>query len=281
MDFTNDIVRAIVKDYEAGVGTPTLSKKYKSNYNTILRLLRHEGVGIRTFKMLRKTDVNHNYFSVVGPDQAYWLGFLYADGAVFPPGHQKSGKISLVCKESDIDHTLVKLKESLGYSGSIKTYTNKNSPFTGKPYTYGRLLITSDRLVEDLCALGCVPRKTFVLTSPPIPIGLRWDFIRGYTDGDGAISIYRDTKGYATAQFKFCGTKELLTWVDGCFCELLGRRPHKLYKRWKDRDNNNWALSIYVSQTDMKKVLNVIDGKLWMPRKRQKVVEYLAWPTRI
>ena len=40
-------------------------------------------------------------------------------------------------------------------------------------------------MAQSLIKLGCVPRKSLIITLPSIPKNLMHHFIRGYFDGDG------------------------------------------------------------------------------------------------
>lgn len=47
--------------------------------------------------------------------------------------------------------------------------------------------ITSEKMFNDLCTLGCVPNKSLILKFPKIKEDFVPDFIRGYFDGDGSV----------------------------------------------------------------------------------------------
>ena len=44
-------------------------------------------------------------------------------------------------------------------------------------------------MVLDLIELGLIPKKSLIMQFPEIPGEYFWDFIRGYFDGDGHVSI--------------------------------------------------------------------------------------------
>ncbi|MBI2065244.1 MAG: hypothetical protein HYT62_04285 [Candidatus Yanofskybacteria bacterium] len=52
-----------------------------------------------------------------------------------------------------------------------------------------RLQLGSKEIFNDLIRLGMVPRKSNVLKFPKVPSSYLADFIRGYFDGDGHVSI--------------------------------------------------------------------------------------------
>ena len=57
-----------------------------------------------------------------------------------------------------------------------------------------RILLTSEKTVNDLIDKGCFRNKTKILKFPTedqVPKHLIHHFIRGYIDGDGSISYYK------------------------------------------------------------------------------------------
>jgi len=68
--------------------------------------------GIEIINKQNITKFNENYFDVIdNPDKAYWLGFLYADGAI----SSNNNTVELSLKSSDIKH-LEKFRDNLGFS---------------------------------------------------------------------------------------------------------------------------------------------------------------------
>lgn len=134
----------------------------------------------------KKYVLNENYFEKIDtPNKAYWLGFLYADGCIMD--RVRNGRISYVLELSlsreDISH-LEKFKMSLKSNAPIKLKTVKDK------YEACRLTICNKKICEDLIKLGCVPRKSLILTFPTeeqVPKYLIPHFIRGYLDGDGCV----------------------------------------------------------------------------------------------
>lgn len=122
--------------------------------------------------MYRKYDLNENYFSELKThEQAYILGFIYADG------YNSEGILELDQKEERID-ILEKINKALESNNPIKSYS---------PGIY-RLSFHSIKLCSDLTRLGAIRNKSLVLTfSDFIPDDLMSSFILGYFDGDGCV----------------------------------------------------------------------------------------------
>lgn len=122
--------------------------------------------------MYRKHGFNENYFSQLKThEQAYILGFIYADG------YNRGDKLELDQKEERID-ILENINKALESTNPIKSYS---------PGVY-RLDFNSTKLCSDLTKLGAIKNKSLTLTFPDfIPDELIPSFILGYFDGDGCV----------------------------------------------------------------------------------------------
>lgn len=122
--------------------------------------------------MSRIYKLNEDYFRVLEtPEQAYILGFIYADG------YNREDTLELVQIKSRVD-ILNKIKCALESNAELKEYTS------GKFTIY----FSSKTLCEDLSRLGATKAKSLTLTFPEfIPEYLMPHFIRGYFDGDGCV----------------------------------------------------------------------------------------------
>lgn len=122
--------------------------------------------------MYRKYDFNENYFNELKThEQAYILGFIYADG------YNSEDKLELDQKEERID-ILENINKALESNNPIKSYS---------PGVF-RLNFNSKKLCSDLTKLGAIKNKSLTLTFPDfIPDELMSSFILGYFDGDGCV----------------------------------------------------------------------------------------------
>ena len=138
-------------------------------------------------------------------EKAYWLGFLYADGSV----GSKENKIELGLAEKDLKQiekfkTFLKINNKISYRESSKSY---------------RISFRSDKCKQDLINLGCVPKKSLILTFPSeeqVPNNLIKHFIRGYFDGDGHIP-----KDKYSRDAQFISTRSFCEYVQKYLKELL------------------------------------------------------------
>ena len=154
----------------------------------------------------RKHFFNETFFDVINTERkAYWLGFLYADGA----NCDKARNVSLSVSEIDA-YILDCLKQDMG--SDHKIYVKTSSGFKGKPIHM--LLFCSVYLCNSLMKQGCIPRKSLTLkfpTTTQVPEHLHNHFIRGYFDGDGSFS-FRVVKNKISAK----GTVNIISSEDFC-----------------------------------------------------------------
>lgn len=121
--------------------------------------------------------LNESYFDeITTEEQAYWLGFITADGGIIRSG-SKTYSLRVELGECDADHVRL-LSAALG---SAKPLTTRRG---------GTLVVAvfdSRYLVEALDRLGVGPRKS--LTAEPWngPVHLMPHYWRGLFDGDGSI----------------------------------------------------------------------------------------------
>lgn len=145
-----------------------------------------------------KYQCNESYFSKIStPNQAYILGFIWADGSL----NQRSG-LSIAIKTLD--------KSVLEF---ILKQTQSNLPikdYSIKQFGYSKLSINRLAIYNDLVKLGLGSNKS--QNNAPIPNFLTADleshFLRGLFDGDG--SIWK-ASGYKA---NFSGGLDFLKWVE-------------------------------------------------------------------
>lgn len=168
------------------------------------------GLPIRSNKInSRKYTLNHNYFERIDThEKAYWLGFIYADGYIINNEGSKKFGVALAIK--DKQH-LEKLNKCLSSNYPIKTYQQKHGFAKGNNIEYCRLLITSDKIFNDLVKYGVYEHKTNILKKPNIASEFYPSFILGYLDGDG--SIFLNKCKYPFYEISFVGTDDILTFI--------------------------------------------------------------------
>ena len=131
----------------------------------------------------RKYKINLSFFKTWSNDMAYILGFWFADGCI----NKTTFTISQHKKDKSI---LEDISLALSYSHPLIKQGNSNN---------FNICIYSKEIVDSIKALGGKERKSLDVKFPTVPRIYLSDFIRGYFDGDGSISISKDGKRYYTS----------------------------------------------------------------------------------
>ena len=179
------LINTVLKEYSE-YGTPLykLGKKYNCCPRVLKNYLKElDLIEDRVISNYHDPNLNYNFLKIETEDQAYWLGFIYADGCVINTNVKNRVKyeLSIGLKESDYDH-LVKFKDFMG--------SDKNIAYRKISKSY-RISINSKILIENIINIGIIPNKTYntqiecLLDS--VPSEFYKDFVRGYFDGDGHI----------------------------------------------------------------------------------------------
>jgi intein/homing endonuclease len=196
---SKEIEKTIVDEYNKGSSVRGVAKKCDVHFASVGRILRRNGVDLRRMGVQRTYTLNEHYFDAIDtPEKSYFLGLLYADGCNFRYSWSKgrlANEIRLELTYTDKD-ILEKFIISIGYDGRLVRVDRSKYSYDGHDISDTcRLLIVSKHLSKRLEDLGMVQSKTHILEPPKyIPHIFLRDFIRGYFDGDGGISITQGSK---------------------------------------------------------------------------------------
>jgi hypothetical protein len=250
----------IVSEYNGGASSVKIAEAMGVPVHRVQYALKKSGVKMRSNREnSRRYFINHEFFNVIdSQDKAYWLGFLFADG------HVQGGKVVCVSQKFPDSEHLTNLVTDLNSDYVVKMYTAKTA--YGNCY-YGRLLITSESMYEDLVSLGMVERKSLILSPPKLDPEMRRHFIRGYFDGDGSA-----TKGL----IKFCGTSEMLEWISD---ELGATRVY--WSKRHDDEKNNHQIEI-ARKSDLITATNIMydSSHRFLQRKYDKLSKHHSRPSQ-
>ena len=197
---------------QKGMSSKEISEVLGISKSAIFRICNNLNICIPNYHNSLKFD--NTVFDIIDTEEkAYWLGFLYADGNV----HSTSNIISITLKGDDKLH-LEKFRTFLKASAQVKeSYTTINS----KQYKICKFSVCDKHIKEALINLGCVPKKSLILTFPNIDIFkdkfLVYDFIRGYVDGDGCLTFSKTGR----LNLSILGTKEFLTGITNTFPNMF------------------------------------------------------------
>ena len=201
--------KRIIELYTTGnMSINRVAQELSVSWGTVKKVLKDNDVEIR--KQVNQYSMGNNisdslFAEINDADSAYWLGFLYADGSI----KKDRNEIALELKESDIDS----IKDFHSYCGNNNNIRRHVIKRDGKEYVSYASSFSNGAVKENLCKLGCVPRKSLILTCPTeeqVPNEYFLDFLRGYIDGDGYIQFDTSKHRY---RIIICGTKDFLTGV--------------------------------------------------------------------
>lgn len=227
-----DTITQIVNMYvnnRKNVQEIALSLRY--SISVIIRILKNNNINRRSNGESHiKHFPNHDYFETIDtPEKAYFLGFLYADGNVFP----KTNCVSIRLQIRD-KYILQAFSKEIYKKDIVRTQKTKKLTHQDTASLY----IKSEKMCKDLANIECVPRKSLTLKFPnekQVPKSFLWHCIRGEFDGDGCVCIStggKRGKGRLYIAIHIVGSKDFISGLRN-FLILEGIRCHKLLKMGK------------------------------------------------
>lgn len=195
-----------------------LSKKYNLSYDKLYRFLKLNTKIISNRD--RYSKANTSLFNEISSEEeAYWIGFLFADGNVYT----KNGKSCISLSLIDMDH-IDKFKSFIGVDNNIYKTSNGS-------YTYQ---FSSFEICQNLKKYGIVDQKSkngIIETNFDSKYLIH--FWRGVIDGDGWVLIKRfksRNKIRIQPTIGICGT------LDTCekFINFLNKKNIKFNSKIRD-----------------------------------------------
>lgn len=196
--FTNDLLAKVVSLSLADLDYHEIANRTGLRSGQVYGILHRRGIRP---KGLQRARFNERYFEDIRSQyQAYWLGFMFADGCIIRRKYDYSSNIVALRVGLSIQDRQLLDAFLIDIQSSPRIAICNN----GKE---ARVSLNSVRMVNDLESLGCVERKSLKLTGiPDIPAGLVRHFVRGYFDGDGSVSVQNKT-----LRINMLGTFEFLS----------------------------------------------------------------------
>lgn len=199
--FTEEQTKDIVSRYTAGASLKEVAREYLVDPKVIRREISKSGIDIRQQAVYENKE---GLFSTTNEHEAYWTGFIAADGCL------ASGKygylIELGLQVKDYEH-LTKFRDFLGAS----------NPITRNRNLY-RIRVADKTAYENLVLLGVTPQKTLTLKIDDSLVYNR-HFWRGFVDGDGCW--YRD-KNHKRLGFRIVVGSQVIMEQFQTFCASIG-----------------------------------------------------------
>lgn len=175
--------KEIIDFYLNGNSLKITANNFNISSGGVRLILKKNNIKTRSWLEVMGSKVklsNEYYFSNINsPDKAYFLGWMVSDGWI----NEKGLGIALQDKDKYI---LELFKKYIEYEGNIGTYLLKS----GNRMNY--LILTSQKIKDDLAKYGVIRKKTHFTYFPDIPEEFYSHFIRGVFDGDGCVSINKN-----------------------------------------------------------------------------------------
>lgn len=220
-----------------------------------------------------KVKFNENFFSKYNKLSCYWAGFIAADGCIGTRPNKIDKFLTMAIKRDDQSH----LESFVGHlNGKNLKIINRDTTAikNGKKYPYSSVILYRTKIADDLNNYFSIkPRKTLNTIFPDnMPEKYYVDYIRGYIDGDGCISIHMDGETLAIS-LSFVGNKDFVVKL-AAIIDI----PHYLM-----RCKNNLYQIKYSKFNSIRviKKLYFPESTFCLYRKRNKYFEYINSITKL
>lgn len=215
-------------------------------------------------------DINESKFaSIKTEEDAYWLGFLMADGYI----DETKGEVSLCLQYRDKEH----VEKFIKYLGSNKEgylkLIDEHEQF--------RVDIASRKVSDNLKNLNCDQAKTFTLKFPSykkVPKRLMKHFIRGYFDADGCACLSNSVLSFSIVG----ASKKFIYRLQDFLVKELKINKTKISEKINP-ENNNILYDLRNSAfKDIQSIYNYLysDANIYLERKHQKFITYFELKNR-
>lgn len=228
-------------------------------------------VKARRMGLKRKSKYHYqkNYFNnIETPNQAYWLGFIYADGYVSQEKKKPSTySVGIEIALKDKKH-LQNFNNDISGNLCIATRHRKNN--YREKHIEGdvcSIRLYCSEMAQDLIRHGCCLNKSLIKNCPAgVPSEYMRDFIRGYFDGNGSISRSlnkKAMKSYLKTTIA-SGSKDFIEWLS---MYLLNQKiENNFYKDGKH------CFKLQIASKSIEQFLNYIyeNSERYLNRKYEK-----------
>lgn len=234
------IKQKIIQDYQNCKSIRQIEQDYGVTRYSVTKYLEEQNIKTTKGNHHRKYIHQFDYFEIIDTEEkAYWLGFMFADGYIVDYSNRYGeDKFGITLHSDDIE-TLEKFRES------IKS-TNPITDVSSNGRSLRRIIMSSQKTVDDLISHGCVKQKSLILKPPiNVPDDLINHFIRGFFDGDGSIfwnkSEFEHHNSWNTPSYSvsITSTKEMIDWI----IDQVGfgnlKKEERREKTWYYKQNGN------------------------------------------
>lgn len=262
---TQDEIEEIITMYQNNISLREIERITHHGRPQLAKMLENLGVKTTSGNHYRKYFFDFNFFEKIDTElKAYWLGFMYADGCILPQNKYGEQDIQLSLSKQD-EQSIIDFKTDLKSTYPIRYDDSKNKKNENSQIQV-IMKMRSQKAADDLKKLGCVERKSLILTFPnndQVPKNLIHHFIRGYFDGDGSIYVSQN-KGY----INIVGTESFITTLSTYFLYGSIIKDQRKINSWYLSTNGYNAIQEYYN-------FMYKDATRYMQRKYNKFQEIL------
>jgi hypothetical protein len=248
-------IQKVINDYKNGKSLRQIEKDYNVTRQSVAKFLEQKGIKTTKGNHYRKYTHNYDFFENIDTEEkAYWLGFMFADGYIIDYSNKYGeDKFGITLHGDDIK-TLEDFKKAINSTNPI-TDVSSNGRFLM------RIVMSSQKTVDDLISHGCFKQKSLILKPPiGVPENLIHHFIRGFFDGDGSIfwnkTAFERHSTWNTPSYNIniTSTKEMIEWIIdiigfGTLCKEQRREKTWYYKQSGNKKVRAFCDYIYKDAT--------------------------------
>ena len=183
---------------------------------------------MENLKITKNKSLNHNYFDNLDCEKYWLLGLFASDGSV-----NKGDQVITISQSGDSGFSLISyIHNLLECKNPIRTAK------TGKKDAH-YIYISSSNILKVFLDFGIVPSKSKIGYKMPKIENIEHfrDFIRGYVEGDGSITVQDNGKGIMYLSFQLIADIDFVN-------DLIERLPEFKFNVRKYKNKNYVTIAL-------------------------------------
>ena len=246
----------VIQLYQQNYSLSQIATLCKKSRGTITKVLLSHNIPIRDNNAYKQKQCNYDFFhNITSEAQAYWLGYVWGDGAISKNNTNFVIKIGIQDKEH-----LELFKCHLNSEHKLGVYTNHSGFINGNQFC--QLSIISEQMCNDLLQYGvCNPKVN--RTIPNLSQELIPHFIRGYFDADGSYTQRKGNGGLIS----FCGPPSIIIQIQKLIQQYCNTQANIYY--YKNRNAADYRIG---GMNDIRMLYELMyqNATVYLQRKKDK-----------
>ena len=263
-----------IQEYLDGDTLETIGKRYGVSDTAVRNYLKKHNVPLlgRRYQSCSKYNFDIHWLdNLDSQEKFYFLGFFAADGNVDMSNGNYRARIKIQRGDREL---LEKFNELLKSDREIEDGEEPNKYNKNGVEKYSIASYSSKPFCERLIELGLPSKKSLILKFPNyIPNEYLKDYVRGYFDGDGSITIIYSPKGTARATMGFAGSNYFIPKLSKILKKKLG-----IHSRCEPGHSDNYKYLNIDRIEDILKFTQWIyeDATIYLQRKYDRYIELIS-----